>query len=90
MQVLYVCGAVLGGLFSAIAFERQYTYELLQVMYVCGAVLGGLFSALASDSVATTPGVTVDSAVCGGVLMLLGARLGAGCTRWVFRIEVSL
>ena len=45
------------------------------------AVLGGLLSALSSDSLGTSQGVSVASAICGGILLLLGARLGAGCTR---------
>ena len=45
------------------------------------AVGGGAFSALASDSLGSAPGVSVPSALFGGLLLLLGARLGAGCTR---------
>ena len=50
---------------------------------MCGAVLGGLFSSLASASLASVKGAGILSALFGGLLMLLGARLGAGCTRWV-------
>ena len=52
-----------------------------QVFYVSGAILGALFSALGSDSLATTKGPTVVTAMFGGYLMLFGSRLGAGCTR---------
>ena len=48
---------------------------------MCGAILGGAISALASDTYASAKGATVHTAIIGGVLMLWGSRLAAGCTR---------
>nr|KAG5707290.1 hypothetical protein BaRGS_000064 [Batillaria attramentaria] len=50
------------------------------VLYVSGAILGALSAAAASCSLAAVQGVGVVEALFGGLLMLLGARLAAGCT----------
>ncbi|XP_071098714.1 thiosulfate transporter TsuA-like [Haliotis cracherodii] len=51
-----------------------------QVIYVCCAIIGGLVSAVTSHSLASIQGVGVLEGFFGGMLMLLGARLAAGCT----------
>ncbi|KAK7108480.1 thiosulfate transporter TsuA-like [Littorina saxatilis] len=66
--------------FPYLAAKRTGLSNWWQVLYVGGAILGGLASAAASDSLATVQGVGVAEAVCGGVVMLLGARLAGGCT----------
>ena len=48
---------------------------------MCGAILGGAISALASDTLSTAGGTRIHTAILGGLLMLWGARLAAGCTR---------
>lgn len=48
---------------------------------MCGAILGGLISSLASQTVGDAKGATIHTAIIGGLLMLWGARLAAGCTR---------
>jgi hypothetical protein len=50
---------------------------------VCGAIVGGAASAASSDSLASVQGVGIAEAICGGFLMLIGARLASGCTRFV-------
>ena len=54
-----------------------------QVVYVLATVVGGLLSAFSSDSIGTEKGVSIAAAICGGMLLLIGARLAAGCTRYV-------
>ena len=54
---------------------------LMQVFYVGAAVLGGCSSALSSNSLGTTYGVNIPTALLGGIMLLLGSRLGAGCPR---------
>ena len=46
-------------------------------------VVGASLSAVSSDSIGEEKGVTVAAAVCGGILLLFGARLATGCTRCV-------
>ena len=54
---------------------------LCQALYVLAAMGGGCLSALSSDSLATAKGVSIPAAICGGFLLIFGARFGAGCTR---------
>ena len=70
-------------LFPYLARARCGLGNWWQVFYVSAAILGAMFSALGSDSLATTKGPTVLAAVFGGFMMLVGSRLGAGCTRLV-------
>ncbi|XP_066271323.1 thiosulfate transporter TsuA-like [Branchiostoma lanceolatum] len=51
-----------------------------QVVYVVGAVVGALISAASSQTLGTVKGVSMASGFFGGLIMLFGARLGAGCT----------
>ncbi|XP_035666754.1 UPF0394 inner membrane protein YeeE-like [Branchiostoma floridae] len=51
-----------------------------QVVYVAGAVVGALISAASSQTLGTVKGVSMASGFFGGLIMLFGARLGAGCT----------
>ncbi|KAK3595460.1 hypothetical protein CHS0354_003453 [Potamilus streckersoni] len=51
-----------------------------QVLYVSGAILGGAISAFLSNTIATAHGPSIPTALLGGILMLWGARLAAGCT----------
>ena len=52
-----------------------------QLSFVCFAILGALGMEELVDDYGLTPGVPdVASALAGGFLMLLGSRLGAGCT----------
>ncbi|KAK3592481.1 hypothetical protein CHS0354_014979 [Potamilus streckersoni] len=51
-----------------------------QVFYVSGAILGGAISALLSNTMATAHGPSIPAALFGGIIMLWGARLAAGCT----------
>ncbi|CAH1252924.1 Hypp1039 [Branchiostoma lanceolatum] len=51
-----------------------------QVVYVVGAVVGALISAASSQTQGTVKGVSMASGFFGGLIMLFGARLGAGCT----------
>ena len=53
-----------------------------QVFYVLAAVGGGAFSALSSNSIGTAQGPNIATAIFGGICLLLGARLAAGCTRY--------
>jgi len=48
-----------------------------------GTVVGASLSAVSSDSMGEEKGVTTAAAICGGILLLFGARLAAGCTRCV-------
>lgn len=52
-----------------------------QVFYVCGAIIGALIASVASDTLATSSGPTLHTALIGGFVMLWGARFAAGCTR---------
>ncbi|KAI8499255.1 hypothetical protein Bbelb_230190 [Branchiostoma belcheri] len=51
-----------------------------QVVYVAGAVVGALISAASSQTLGTVKSVSMASGFFGGLVMLFGARLGAGCT----------
>jgi len=53
----------------------------LQVLFVGGIVAGAFFSATLSNTYGMTKGVPVKSAFIGGVLIMLGSRIGGGCTR---------
>ncbi|XP_025084332.1 uncharacterized protein LOC112558218 [Pomacea canaliculata] len=66
--------------FQYLAVRRTGVGNWWQVFYVSGGIVGGLSSSLASHSLASSQGVGVFEALCGGVVMLLGARLAAGCT----------
>ncbi|XP_076441521.1 thiosulfate transporter TsuA-like [Babylonia areolata] len=66
--------------FPYLASKRAGVGNWWQVLYVGGAILGALLSSAASNSLAETQGVGALDAFFGGFLMLLGARLAAGCT----------
>jgi len=51
---------------------------------VLGAVLGGYISATASGTLGQVKGVSVPASFCGGFLLFIGARLGGGCTRYMY------
>ncbi|KAH3867574.1 UPF0394 inner membrane protein YeeE-like isoform X2 [Dreissena polymorpha] len=51
-----------------------------QVFYVSGAIVGAAVASLASNTIATSQGVNLPTALVGGLLMLWGARFAAGCT----------
>ena len=87
-----------GGTYALIPFLRAFgcllniklsvklkflLFSPIQVVYVFGAMLGVLMSAAASDTVQTTKAVPYQHALTGGILMLFGARLASGCTRYV-------
>ena len=60
-----------------------------------GAIVGGYVSATMSRSIGTAIGVSPLSAFLGGVCLLVGARMGAGCTRYAmvtysFQLELPL
>lgn len=67
-------------LFPYLASKRCGLDNWWQVIYVCGAILGGAISALASDTLSSAVGTRIHTAILGGLLMLWGARLAAGCT----------
>ena len=46
-------------------------------------VIGASLSAMSSNSIGDEKGVTIATAITGGILLLFGARLAAGCTRCV-------
>ncbi|XP_067653437.1 thiosulfate transporter TsuA-like [Haliotis asinina] len=66
--------------FPYMAAKRTGISNWWQVIYVCCAIIGGLVSAVTSDSLASIQGVGLLEGFFGGVLMLLGARIAAGCT----------
>ncbi|KAK2167553.1 hypothetical protein LSH36_26g03010 [Paralvinella palmiformis] len=76
----WVIGKRLKELFPYLAKARCGLANWWQVFYVLFAVLGGAFSALSSDSLANAQGVTAVCAFFGGLFLVLGARLAAGCT----------
>ena len=49
-----------------------------------GAILGAALASIASDTMATSQGANLPTALIGGILMLWGARFAAGCTRYTF------
>ncbi|KAK2177718.1 hypothetical protein NP493_583g02032 [Ridgeia piscesae] len=51
-----------------------------QVSYVLATVIGASLSAMSSNSIGDEKGVTIATAITGGILLLFGARLAAGCT----------
>nr|XP_006822163.1 PREDICTED: uncharacterized protein LOC102806177 [Saccoglossus kowalevskii] len=51
-----------------------------QVLYVSGAVFGAWMSANCSDTLGTVDGVSTATSFIGGVVMVFGSRLAAGCT----------
>ncbi len=53
-----------------------------KVVYVLGGIVGGLISSLLSQTFASVPGVPAVHAFWGGFLLLLGARIACGCTRY--------
>lgn len=67
-------------MFPYLASKRCGLGNWWQVVYVGGAILGAALSAIASDTMATSKGVNVQTALIGGILMLWGARFAAGCT----------
>ncbi|ELT97896.1 hypothetical protein CAPTEDRAFT_219820 [Capitella teleta] len=70
----------LQSMFPYLARARCGIGNWWQVFYVLAAVAGGALSSWGSDSIGTAPGVSVTTAIFGGILLLLGARLAAGCT----------
>ncbi|KAL4216749.1 hypothetical protein ACF0H5_024472 [Mactra antiquata] len=67
-------------MFPYLAKKRCGIGNWWQVVYVWGAILGACLASIASDTMATSNGVTLPTALFGGVLMLWGARFAAGCT----------
>ena len=47
-----------------------------------GAIAGAYISASMSSTIGTAIGVSPLSAFLGGMCLLVGARMGAGCTRY--------
>ena len=56
---------------------------LLQVLFVGGIISGAYVSAVMSSTYGSAKGVPVNYAFVGGLLIMLGSRIGGGCTRYV-------
>ncbi|XP_078329397.1 thiosulfate transporter TsuA-like isoform X2 [Crassostrea virginica] len=67
-------------MFPYLASRRSGVGNWWQVVYVVFAIGGGAISAASSNSFGLAKGVPVYMALLGGVVMLWGARLAAGCT----------
>ncbi|XP_053387465.1 UPF0394 inner membrane protein YeeE-like isoform X2 [Mercenaria mercenaria] len=67
-------------MFPYLASKRCGLSNWWQVVYVAGAILGAALASIASDTMATSHGATLQTALIGGVLMIWGARFAAGCT----------
>jgi len=67
-------------LFPYLAAKRCGVGNWWQVLYVGGAIIGAIIAAVASDTMATSRGPTLPTALFGGILMLWGARFASGCT----------
>jgi len=76
----WVIGKKLQSTFPHLAKYRCGIGNWWQALYVLAAMAGGCLSAVSSNSLATAKGVSIPAAVCGGFLLILGARFGAGCT----------
>ncbi|XP_060561777.1 thiosulfate transporter TsuA-like isoform X2 [Ruditapes philippinarum] len=67
-------------MFPYLASKRCGLGNWWQVLYVGGAILGASLASIASDTMATSRGANLPTALFGGILMLWGARFAAGCT----------
>ena len=70
---------------ETVDFAWIFTFSLfrLQMFYVAGAIAGACVSAAASGSLGSTPGVSLLSSFLGGLVLIFGARLAGGCTRYI-------
>ena len=64
---------------------------VLQLLFMGGVVMGAHLSSTLSGSAGHTPGVSPGEAFLGGMLILFGSRLAAGCTRyeWVHKVQLG-
>ena len=64
---------------------------VLQLLFMAGVVVGAHLSSTLSGSAGHTPGVSPGEAFLGGMLILFGSRLAAGCTRyeWVHKVQLG-
>ena len=60
-----------------------------QVFYAGGAILGGAISATLSGSWGSVIGFDPTVVFIGGMLLVFGARLASGCTRYILKNDVN-
>ncbi|XP_070577453.1 thiosulfate transporter TsuA-like [Ptychodera flava] len=65
---------------SYLSRHRKGLENWWQVFYVTGAVLGAWISSTSSETFGSVHGVSTNTAFLGGILIIFGARLAAGCT----------
>jgi len=58
-----------------------------QVLFVIAAIVGAYVSSNLSESYGTVNGVSIPLSFSGGALMIIGARLAGGCTRYLLFIH---
>lgn len=57
-------------------------FMLLQVIFMAGYMIASYASSNLSGSYGSVDGVNISNAFIGGFLLLFGARLASGCTRY--------
>ena len=57
---------------------------VFQVVFVLSSVFGAFMSSIFSGTYGSVPGVSITQSFVGGALIIFGARLAGGCTRYIF------
>ena len=66
---------------TSVCVLSHFVVSCFQVLFMGGVVVGARLSASLSGSVGQTPGVSLVAGFLGGMCILFGSRLAAGCTR---------
>jgi hypothetical protein len=64
-----------------------YIVHVIQLANFIAAIVGAYVSSNLSESYGTVNGVSIPLSFCGGALMIIGARLAGGCTRYLLFIH---
>ena len=62
---------------------------IFQVVFVLSSVFGAFMSSIFSGTYGSVPGVSITQSFVGGALIIFGARLAGGCTRYIFTIVAT-